>query len=258
MEKAQLLALHDQQQRIEIEDRTMRREVMPEVIRHVNCQAGEGMIMYSRLNADNADRVIQEQIDYFRAITQDFEWKTYDHDTPSDLKTRLLAHGFLAEEPEALLILDIESAPASLLQPVSQEIRHITDPSLLEAVEQIQASVWGESDPSYIAALRDAMVHDAGHQDIYLAYAEGTPVAYARITYHDRSQFAGLWGGSTLKDYRGQGFYTSLLAVRLQAAQRRGARFLTIDASAMSRPIVEKHGFRFMTMTQPFKWRTPK
>ncbi len=254
MDRTQLLALHDQQQRIESEDRTMRREVTSEVVRHVSLNHGEGMIIHSRLTSGNADRVIREQIHYFEALGQDFEWKTYAHDTPSDLGARLAAQGFEAEEPEALLVLDIASAPAALLQPVTQDIRRLTDPCQLEAIDRIQASVWGESDPQHLAALRDDLIHDPAHLSIYLAYAEGTPVAYGRITYLDGNPFAGLWGGSTLKDYRGRGFYTALLAVRLQEAKSRGVRFLAIDASAMSRPIVEKHGFQFLTMTQPFKW----
>lgn len=254
MDRTQLLALHDQQQRIEIEDRTMRREVTAEVVCHVSLNHGEGMIIHSRLTSGNADRVIQEQIHRFEAIGQDFEWKTYAHDTPPDLGTRLAAHGFEAEEPEALLVLDIATAPAALLQPVTQDIRHITDPARLEAIDRIQASVWGESDPRHLAALRDDLIQDPAHLSIYVAYADDLPVAYGRITYHDRNPFAGLWGGSTLKAYRGRGFYTALLAVRLQEAKARGVRFLAIDASPMSRPIVEKHGFQFLTMTQPFKW----
>ncbi|EQD40871.1 GCN5-related N-acetyltransferase, partial [mine drainage metagenome] len=57
-------------------------------------------------------------------------------------------------------------------------------------------------------------------------------------------------GGATVPDYRGRGLYTALLAVRLQEAKRRGARFLTIDAGPMSRPIVEKYGFRLLTFAQ--------
>jgi GNAT superfamily N-acetyltransferase len=90
---------------------------------------------------------------------------------------------------------------------------------------------------------------------VYIAYAEGIPVSAAWISFHDRSPFAGLWGGSTLVEYRGRGFYTALLAARVQEAQQRGVRFLTIDASPMSRPIVEKNGFQFLIFTQPFKWQ---
>ena len=115
MDVNQILALHDRHQRIEIEYRTMRREATPDVVRHVALEHGYGMVLYSRLTAANADGVIAEQIAYFDQLGQNFEWKTYDHDTPGDLKDRLRAHGFEAEEPEALLVLDIETAPNDYL-----------------------------------------------------------------------------------------------------------------------------------------------
>ncbi len=68
-------------------------------------------------------------------------------------------------------------------------------------------------------------------------------MASARLFYDGRSPFASLWGGSTLASHRKRGFYTALLAVRVQEAIRRGARYLTIDASPMSRPIVARFGF---------------
>jgi len=105
MNISQLVALHDQQQRIEVEYRTMRREVTPDVIRHVALKHGEGMVLYSHLTAENADRVIAEQIAYFQQLGQDFEWKTYDYDTPGDLKDRLSVHGFEAEVPRSRSVL---------------------------------------------------------------------------------------------------------------------------------------------------------
>ena len=66
MNVEQLLALHDQQQRIEVEYRTMRREAAPDVIRHVALKHGEGIVLYSRLNEANADQVIAEQIAYYQ------------------------------------------------------------------------------------------------------------------------------------------------------------------------------------------------
>jgi GNAT superfamily N-acetyltransferase len=255
MDNSELLALHDQQQRIQLEERGMRREATAEVVRHINLRQGEGAVIHSRLHPGNADRIIAEQIAHFRDIGQDFEWKLYGHDTPSDLGARLLALGFEAEEPESLLILDLEDTPESLLKPVTLDVRRIAEPARLDEIERIQESVWGESDPDYIAGLKEDLAQDPEHVSIYLAYAEGVPVAHARITFHDRSLFAGLWGGSTLAEYRGLGFYTALLAARVQEARARGIHFLTIDASPMSRPIVERRGFRYLTMTQPFKMR---
>ena len=258
MERAQLLALYEQQQRIDIEYRLMRREVTPEVVRYVPLQTGvEGMVLYSHLNAENADRVIAEQIARYRQSNQNFEWKTYDYDTPDDLKERLSAQGFQAEEPEALLVLDIETAPPALLQPVKHAVRRITDPQQLEEVRQILESVWDDPHTWLVSFLGDELINDPAHVSVYIAYAEDVPVSAAWIFFHDHNQFAGLWGGSTLAPYRGQGFYTALLAVRAQEAQQRGVRFLTVDASPMSRPILEKNGFEFLTLTQPFKWHVP-
>ncbi|MCC6192435.1 MAG: hypothetical protein IT318_25685 [Anaerolineales bacterium] len=52
----------------------------------------------------------------------------------------------------------------------------------------------------------------------------------------------------------GRGRYTALLAARAQEARRRGVRYLTIDASPMSRPIVARHGFTYLTNTIQFGW----
>ncbi|HNX31392.1 MAG TPA: hypothetical protein PKM35_07280 [Holophaga sp.] len=257
MDENELLACYDREQRIDLAERAMRREASPEVVRLVCQGEGEGMVVYSKLDRGNADRVISEQISRFGAIGQDFEWKTYGHDAPPDLKSRLEAHGFIPEDPESLLVLEVDRAPEILLRPVSHDIRRIVDPARVELIGPIQEQVWGEADPVYLAALKEDLEQDPEHVSLYLAFADGFPVAHARITFHDRSRFAGLWGGSTLMEYRCRGFYTALLAVRVQEARRRGVEFLTIDASPMSRPIVEKHGFRFLTETQPFKWRAP-
>mgnify|MGYP001089399126 CR=1 FL=1 len=250
-----LLALHDHHQRLELREHSFHREVTPEVVRFIHPSMGEGMIIHSALTPENADRVIAEQIAYFETLGQDFEWKTYDHDQPADLKDRLRTFGFDGEEPEALLVLDLEAPPEELLKPIALDIRRITDPSKLDEIDPIQAQVWGESDPGFIADLKDELREAPASVSIYIAYVNDLPVAHARITFHEGSPFAGLWGGSTLQEHRGRGIYTALLAARVQEARARGVRFLTIDASPMSRPIVEKRGFQFLTMTQPFKWR---
>ncbi|MFC5079754.1 hypothetical protein ACFPCW_18830 [Vibrio thalassae] len=46
-----------------------------------------------------------------------------------------------------------------------------------------------------------------------------------------------------MKAFRGKGFYSQLLNKRIAEAKSRGMKYLTIDASDMSKPIVEKRGF---------------
>jgi len=44
------------------------------------------------------------------------------------------------------------------------------------------------------------------------------------------------------------------LAVRAQEAKARQVRYLKLDASPMSRPILEKFGFELITYTHTCKW----
>ena len=124
MNRSQMIALYDQDQRKDVEYPGMRREVTPKVVRHIDTSDnGEGLITYSQLNEANAEDTIREQVNYFESIGQDFEWKVYDYDEPSELKERLGSYGFIVEEAEALVVLDLEDAPAILWQPVLHHAR---------------------------------------------------------------------------------------------------------------------------------------
>jgi hypothetical protein len=255
MNTAELITLFDQDQRIEIEFPETRREVMPHVVRHVDISGtGEGMITYSRLNAENVEEAIREQVRYFEGLGQDFEWKLYDYDQPPDLKERLAAHGFTIEEEEAIMVLDLELAPDVLWQPVRGDLQRITDPEKLADVVAIERQVWNE-DFSWLGKfLGESLRSYPDQMSVYVAYVDGVPASAAWVYFPRHSQFASLWGGSTVSSFRKQGLYTALLAVRAQEARSRGVRYLTVDASPMSRPILEKFGFVRIAYSYPCKW----
>ena len=56
---------------------------------------------------------------------------------------------------------------------------------------------------------------------------------------------------STLANYRKKGYYSSLLAIRAREATASGYPLLMVDASHMSRPILEKHGFHCFGHSTP-------
>jgi GNAT superfamily N-acetyltransferase len=206
------------------------------------------------LNEANADAVIQAQIAHFATLGHEFEWKVYNYDPPPDLADRLRAHGFTPDEPEAVMVLDVANPPAALLQPVTLDIRRLTDPDALADVQAVEDAVWADDRSWIIGQLSAELRHDPHLLSIYVSYADHQPVSAGWLRYDSRGQWAGLWGGSTLAAYRGQGFYTALLAVRLQEARERGVRYLTVDASPMSRPILEKHGFQQMATAVAYVW----
>jgi GNAT superfamily N-acetyltransferase len=257
---AQLLAIFDQQQRQEVEFFDARREVLARVVRLIPIEgpSGGGAVIYSCLNADNADAAIREQTLYFDSQGLDFAWKVYDHDTPADLQTRLAAHGFEPEDPEAVLVLDLEDAPPILWQPITHDVRLIEDPARIDDVMAVQEGVWEKPFPWLAEHLKVELGKGGELIRVYVAYVDGAPASTAWIRLHPPSRFASLWGGSTLPDFRKRGLYTALLAVRAQEARRRGARFLTVDASPMSQPILEKLGFRCISHARDYNWHTSR
>ena len=256
MEKRELLALFDREQRIEVTYPDIIRQATPNLVRQLPKNPDDGgYVIYSHLDSHTAEDAIREQLAYFKARGLRFEWKVYDHDSPADLKERLVSHGFVAEEPEALVVLDLADAPPVLFEPVQHDIRRLTRVEELADVKAVEEAVWNENFDSLITSLSDMMRHDSDRLSVYVAYMEGRPVACAWTVFHPGSQFASLWGGSTLAGYRGRGCYSALLATRAQEAQTRGVRFLTVDASPMSRPILEKYHFQFLGFSTPFKWQ---
>jgi len=250
-----MIALYDQDQRKDVEYPDMRREVTPNVVRHIDTSGiGEGAVIYSQLDDANADDIIREQILYFENIGQDFEWKVYDYDAPSDLKERLASHGFIVEEAEAIMVLDLEDAPEVLWQPILPSVQRILDPEKISDVLTIEQQVWNEDFSSLGHYLAEALRNHPEQMSVYVAYIDEQPASAAWIYFPKHSQFASLWGGSTVSGFRQQGLYTALLAVRVQEAKARRVRFLTVDASDMSRPILEKFGFELIAYSYPCKW----
>lgn len=255
MEASQILALYDEEQRRMIEYPGLRREATQHVVRHVALVENESVLVYSNLDERNVESVISEQIEYFEKLGHNFEWKHYEHDTPPDLQARLAARGFEIEETEAIVALDLENISRELLQPVTHDVRRITDPKQISEAIAVQHEVWQEDKDWLAGQVAYELQNTPDLFCLYVAYTDERPVCSAWMRFTATSQFASLWGGSTLPAYRRRGIYTAMLATRAQEALRRGARFLTVDASPMSRPILEKLGFQLLTLSTPCKWR---
>jgi hypothetical protein len=256
LDREGLLALYDKEQRIEIEYPDICKEVNGGVIRFTGPpeRHASNFVLYSRLTDENADDAIQAQIDYFRRKNASFEWKVYDHDTPPDLRARLMMNGFKTKERDAIMVLDVHEAAPVLLRNVQADVRRMTDPSQVRIVIDLLEEVWQTDFAGLGKLLKQDLEERPKFSSIYVAYVNDVPACASWIQFHENSQFASLWGGSTLSRYRGRGLYTAVMAARLQEAIRRGYSFLTIDASKMSRPIAEKYGFQLLTYAHACMW----
>lgn len=262
MNRDELLEVYERQLRFASADPISERQEVPEgapvVVRHVplDPNARWGWVIWSKLTEENADRAIAEQVAFFKQQGHNFEWKRFGHDTPADLDERLLRQGFSREEQESVMVLDLEGrtfGDHSLGPGIA--VRRITDPADLDQVVRIEDAVWNESHAWIVDELRLELLLPDEPLSMYLACADGVPAAAAWIRFHQGTDFAALFGGSTLPEYRKRGLYTALLDVRAREARGRGYRYLSVDASEMSRPILEKHGFVAITTATAYKYR---
>ena len=254
MNQQEVLTAFDHDQRVALEQPGLRKDAMPDLVRFV--RQGPGMSFITHTRADLApsrlDALIAEQVAYFDALGQPFTWKIYTHDRADALRERLLARGFAADAAEPVLALDLRAAPESLLGPPAADVRRVTDPGQLGAIAAIEAQVWG-GDFGWLARRMADHLQVPGYLSAYLAYTGGQPTCAGWTYFNIGSQFAGLFGGSTLPAQRGRGLYTALLQVRVQEAIARGYRYLLIEPTEMSRPIVARHGFELLTHAQDYE-----
>lgn len=253
MDNTKILELYDQSRK-EVRFFDLQRQETPHLVRHISSN-GEGMIIYSDLNASNVEEVIREQIALFENSKSAFEWVVFQHDKPVNLKDRLLAHGFEAEESEAIMVLDIEHVSTALPKMVNYDVQRVKDPQKIDDVITVRKQVWQGDFLSTAQNLAKRLRDDPHNIGLYVAYVDEKPVGTAQITFYPHGQFASLGGAATLPSYRRRGLYTTLLAIRVQEARKRGVCFLDADASPMSRPILEKFNFQWLTESCVCAWR---
>jgi GNAT superfamily N-acetyltransferase len=160
------------------------------------------------------------------------EWKYYSHDLPPDLPERLRAAGLEPEDEETVVVAEAAAIPSP---PEDVELRIVT-----EEFVDLAAEVFGNR------------FDLPGKAVAVVAVVDGRPVSGGRVDFEEGVEFAGLFGGVTLPEYRGRGLYRATVAKRAELARERGYRWLYSDALPTSRPILERLGFVPITTTTPY------
>jgi hypothetical protein len=262
MEAAELLEAYDAQLRREAEVLTATEVTHDGPLVRGRFQHG-GFVSYRDLDGLTGtalDALIRRTIAYFRDETdvEDFEWKTRGHDAPADLRERLLAAGFRADPEETVMIGEATALAVPVEIPAEVSLRRLdpdavtfTDDAHRMAAMQSAAFGGGPAADDLIARLRQP----GGLAEAWVAEVGGDVVCAGRLEVVPGTEFAGLWGGATLQQWRGHGIYRALVAARASSAITRGVRYLQSDCTEMSRPILERSGLVRVTTTTPFVWQ---
>ncbi|MFJ7730870.1 GNAT family N-acetyltransferase [Lysinibacillus sp. NPDC097231] len=243
MDKNELISLFHRELRHEAQTQGYIREETEHVVRHISKFGEKGFIIASNVNKDNAREIIKNELNYFSNRKQDFEWKVYSYDKPDSLKDILEQEGFKIDNPEALMVMKLADRHPLLTNNQFLGVKEITDEQGIQDIVVLENTIWNEPHAELGEKLWRDKQNNPDSLYLYGIYEDGQLVSAAWMYLEINSSFASLWGGSTLPSFRGNGYYTKLLAVRAQKAYEKGHPFLTVDASPMSRPILEKCGF---------------
>jgi len=254
-----LLAAYDRQLRGQLPERLpegVQVEQDGPLLRFAGMKTG-GFIDYrdlGGLEGAEVDELIARQVKVLAERGERFEWKLHAHDLPSDLAERLLAAGFVPEEVETVVIAPVSAVAGEPRLPHGVRLREVSARPDLDRIAAMEEAIWGDGRAWLADSLEAEHAVDPSALTIVVAEAGDDVVCAAWVRFAAGSDFATLWGGGTLAEWRGRGIYRAIVAFRANLAADRGFRYLQLDASDDSRPILERLGFVVVTTTTPFIW----
>jgi ribosomal protein S18 acetylase RimI-like enzyme len=256
------LVAYDEQLRIDAEMPSAASVTVHGPLRLVTFAGGRGFITYQDLGGADADAIrdlVAAALAHYQAdpaITR-VEWKTRGHDHAPGLHESLLDNGFVPEEPESIMIGEAQRLAVDLAPPEGVILRHVSQENDVRAMTAMSALAFGDL-PAAAAEMADALLRRLSREDgmeLWVAEADGQVVSAGRLEPVPGTSFAGIWGGSTLPQWRRRGIYRALTAERARSALRLGKTLINSDSTEYSRPILERYGFLRVSTTTPYVWR---
>jgi len=194
-----------------------------------------------RLTPGNVEQALEDVHELVRARGRKAcTWEVGSSATPGDLPARLLALGLVPDREPLAIGMVLTEAPAQ--GPVDVTVRRAETTDDFRAHARIAGEAFGGSPEEIERSVERAEIEEFETGAMYLAFLDGEPIATATATFTE-------WGvvlnaGSTRESARGRGAYRALVAARWEDAVARGTPALVTQAGAMSRPILERLGFR--------------
>lgn len=259
-DRAHLLAAYDQQLRGDAELSTALVIEREGPLRWATFAGGRGMITYRPFSATGPGMLqdlIRSSLAYFRSNPdiREVEWKTRGHDDLPGLDGLLPSNGFAPEATESVMIGAAEALAVEVAVPTGVQLRQISDLASIHAMCAMQAAVFDDPPQSVgdrAAELKAELAQNPGDMQLWIAEVDGAVVSTGRMNPVRDSEFAGIWGGATVPQWRGRGIYRAITAARARGALAAGKTLINSDSTEYSRPILERYGFSRVTTTTPY------
>jgi GNAT superfamily N-acetyltransferase len=211
---------------------------------HANPHPMFGLVLRPRLRDDRVDAALEHARGWFRERGRArYTWLVGDSATPSRLVDRLRRRGLAADEDEPVyagMILDREPPQVPAI-----EVRRVADLDEFVRMNELMWEAFGSMPPDADGArerLREIWAHHDDRSVPYAAFAGGELVGSGSVLFTAGGAYLVL--GNVAPHARGSGVYRALVRARWDEAVRRGVPVLVVQAGKMSKPILERLGFR--------------
>lgn len=260
MDASKFLAAYDQQLRTDAETPGAVDVERLGPLRLVTFAGGRGFVTYQDLAGAGAATIagwVAEALAFYRADPEivRVEWKTRGHDHAPGLHETLLENGFEPDETESVMIGAASALDVDVELPSGVSLRRVWDEPDIRGMSAMQDEVFGSpiADANADAILRRMARNDG--MELWVAEHQGVMVSAGRLEPVPDTEFAGIWGGATRKEWRGRGIYRAVTAARARAALSLGKTLIHSDSTGYSRPILERYGMLRVSTTTPYLWR---
>ncbi|UNK72533.1 GNAT family N-acetyltransferase [Microbacterium sp. H1-D42] len=259
---AEYLAAYDRQLRGDVELAGAHDTASLGPLRVAVFPGGQGFIGYQHLGGADADGVrglVDAALAHFASLPgiRSIEWKTRAHDHAPGLHDALIACGFVPEDAESIMIGEASLLVQEVALPDGVTLRRARSDDEVIAMERMHGIVFGHREWHARADEMIRRLAEDESMELWTAVVDDEVVSAGRLEPVVGTEFAGLWGGATLPQWRGRGIYRALTAQRAMAALAGGKTYLQSDSTEFSRPILARAGLVKVSTTTPYVWTSP-
>ena len=171
------------------------------------------------------------------------QWEVGSAAEPAELVDLLLERGLVRDRDPFAVALVLTAAPPPTTSGAGIEARAVETFEEYAAATEVQWQAFGAPEDE-IAEARD-LLPDRWRDSptvMHAVWLDGRLVSAGTCAATEHGLL--LYGGATLPEARGRGAYRALLRARWDEAVARGTPALITQGGSMSRPILERAGFR--------------
>ena len=215
-------------------------------------------VVRAELLPKDADGVIQESLERFRAQGARGSWFVGPSMRPEDLGERLLKHGFSYGGSEIGMAADLSALPKRLPVVKDLMIERVRGEENLAAWSRTLAQGFGGTpgEAEWVCEMyRRLGLNDNGAWRHYLGRLGEEPVATSTLFLS--AGVAGIYLVYTAEVVRRRGIGAAMSLAPLLEARKMGYRVGVLEASEMGRPVYRRLGFREYCKSRIYEWHPP-